>query len=314
MSKRSLLKRLAHIFTVLFGITFLSFALIHMAPGDPVRHMFAVSGTVPSEKVLDEMREELGLNRPFVIQYISWLGDAVKGDFGTSYSCGRPVVQLLAERVAPTIKLALLSLFMMLLMSVLLGITCATHQNSVIDHLIRAGTFLGISMPNFWVGLLLLYFVAMKLGLIPVVSMQMDFKRIILPAFTLAFAMSGKYARQVRAAILEELHQDYVVGARARGISNIRIMWLHVVPNAMLPLATMLGLSMGSLLGGTAVVEIIFSYPALGSLAVDAITSMDYPLIQGYVLWIALIYMFVNLIVDVSYSIIDPRLRRGLSR
>ena len=169
-------------------------------------------------------------------------------------------------------------------------------------------------MPNFWVGLLLLYIVAMKLGLVPVVSTRMDLQKMLLPAFTLAFAMAGKYARQVRAAILEELHQDYVSGARARGLSWRRVLWYHVFPNAILPLITMLGLSLGSLLGGTAVVEVIFSYPALGSLAISAITSMDYPLIQGYVLWIALIYMLVNLAVDFSYQRLDPRLRKEVVR
>ena len=167
-------------------------------------------------------------------------------------------------------------------------------------------------MRNFWVGLLLLYVVAMKLGWLPVVSNQMNFQRLILPAVTLAIAMAGKYARQVRAAILEELRQDYVAGARARGLSERCVLWCHVLPNAVLPLITMLGLSLGSLLGGTAVVEVIFSYPALGSLAISAITSRDYPLIQGYVLWIALIYMAVNLVVDLSYNRLDPRLRKEL--
>jgi peptide/nickel transport system permease protein len=164
-------------------------------------------------------------------------------------------------------------------------------------------------MPNFWVGLLLMYAIAVKLKLLPVVSANSDFKQLILPAVTLAFAMAAKYCRQVRTAILEELHQDYVVGARARGIKESVILWRHVLPNAMLPLVTMLGLSLGSLLGGTAVVEVIFSYPGLGKLAVDAILSYDYPLIQGYVLWIALIYMVINLLVDISYNFLDPRMR-----
>ena len=279
------IRRLLHILVVLLGVTFLTFLLLYLSPGDPVRAMFAVSGNIPSEEVLEEMREELGLNRPFLVQYGSWLWDCLHGDFGTSYSEGKPVAELLLARVMPTIQLAL-----------------------------RGMTFLEISMPNFWVGLLLLYIVAMKLGLVPVVSTRMDFQKMLLPAFTLAFAMAGKYARQVRAAILEELHQDYVSGARARGLSWRRVLWCHVFPNAILPLITMLGLSLGSLLGGTAVVEVIFSYPALGSLAISAITSMDYPLIQGYVLWIALIYMLVNLAVDFSYQRLDPRLRKEVVR
>ena len=310
--KRKIGYRLAHIFLVLLGVSFLSFLLMYVSPGDPVRAMYAVSGSIPSEEVLEQTREELGLNDPFIIQYGNWISNCLRGDFGTSYSKGEAVATLLMERVMPTIQLALLSLVIMVLVAVPIGVYSALRQNSILDYLLRGTTFISISMPNFWVGLLLLYVVAMKLGWLPVVSNQMNFQRLILPAVTLAIAMAGKYARQVRAAILEELRQDYVAGARARGLSERCGLWCHVLPNAVLPLITMLGLSLGSLLGGTAVVEVIFSYPALGSLAISAITSRDYPLIQGYVLWIALIYMAVNLVVDLSYNRLDPRLRKEL--
>ena len=307
--KRKIGYRLAHIFLVLLGVSFLSFLLMYVSPGDPVRAMYAVSGSIPSEEVLEQTREELGLNDPFFIQYGNWISNCLRGDFGTSYSKGEAVATLLMERVMPTIQLALLSLVIMVLVAVPIGVYSALRQNSILDYLLRGTTFISISMPNFWVGLLLLYVVAMKLGWLPVVSNQMNFQRLILPAVTLAIAMAGKYARQVRAAILEELRQDYVAGARARGLSERCVLWCHVLPNAVLPLITMLGLSLGSLLGGTAVVEVIFSYPALGSLAISAITSRDYPLIQGYVLWIALIYMAVNLVVELAYNRLDPRLR-----
>lgn len=310
--KRKIGYRLAHIFLVLLGVSFLSFLLMYVSPGDPVRAMYAVSGSIPSEEVLEQTREELGLNDPFIIQYGNWISNCLRGDFGTSYSKGEAVATLLMERVMPTIQLALLSLVIMVLVAVPIGVYSALRQNSILDYLLRGTTFISISMPNFWVGLLLLYVVAMKLGWLPVVSNQMNFQRLILPAVTLAIAMAGKYARQVRAAILEELRQDYVAGARARGLSERCVLWCHVLPNAVLPLITMLGLSLGSLLGGTAVVEVIFSYPALGSLAISAITSRDYPLIQGYVLWIALIFMAVNLVVDLSYNRLDPRLRKEL--
>lgn len=310
--KRQLAKRLTQIVIVLLGISFMSFLLVYLAPGDPVRAMFAVSGNIPSEEIMAEIREEMGLNRPFLIQYASWLKNCLQGDFGTSYSQGKPVAQMLASRVWPTLYLAFLSLAMMVVMAVSAGVISALYQNRPIDYVMRGGTFLGISMPNFWVGLLLLYLIGVKLKLLPVVAVGMGFKKMILPAFTLAFAMAGKYARQVRAAILEEMNQDYVSGALARGLSESTVLWRHVIPNAMLPLLTMLGLSLGSLLGGTAVVEVIFSYPALGSLAIAAIIAMDYPLIQGYILWVALIYMLVNLAVDISYSFLDPRLRKGV--
>lgn len=311
MKKGRLLGRFLQIVVVLLGISFLTFGLTYVAPGDPVRAMYAASGTIPDEEILEQRREAMGLNEPFLVQYLNWLDDCLHGDFGTSYSLNRPVAELLLARLWPTLKLALLSLLLMLVVAVPLGILSAVSKGGVLDYLIRGVTFLGVSLPNFWVGLMLLYFFGVQLGVLPVVSSGQGFDRLILPAVTLAFAMTGKYTRQVRTAFLEELNQDYVTGARCRGIKESVILWRHVLPNSLLPLLTMLGLSLGSLLGGTAVVEVIFSYPGLGSLAVDAITSMDYSLIQGYVLWIALIYMVLNLLVDLSYGLLDPRIKKG---
>lgn len=309
MSKKQLGKRLGQIVIVLIGISFLTFLLTYMAPGDPVRTMYAASGIVPSEEVMQQTREEMGLNRPFLVQYADWLTSCLRGDFGNSYSLKKPVLDLLGSRLWPTLKLSLFSMILMLLVAVPFGMLAAVNKNKWIDNLVRGFTFLGVSVPNFWVGLLLISFFCVKLKWLQVVSTDITFKSMILPAVTLAFAMSAKYTRQVRTAVLEELSQDYVTGARARGVKEWKILWLNVFPNSLLPLITMLGLSMGNLLGGTAVVEVIFSYPGLGSLAVSAITSYDYPLIQGYVLWIALIYMVINLIVDISYNFVDPRMR-----
>ncbi len=309
MSKKQLGKRLGQIVIVLIGISFLTFLLTYLAPGDPVRTMYAASGIVPSEEVMQQTREEMGLNRPFLVQYADWLTSCLRGDFGNSYSLKKPVLDLLGSRLWPTLKLSLFSMILMLLVAVPFGMLAAVNKNKWIDNLVRGFTFLGVSVPNFWVGLLLISFFCVKLKWLQVVSTDITFKSMILPAVTLAFAMSAKYTRQVRTAVLEELSQDYVTGARARGVKEWKILWLNVFPNSLLPLITMLGLSMGNLLGGTAVVEVIFSYPGLGSLAVSAITSYDYPLIQGYVLWIALIYMVINLIVDISYNFVDPRMR-----
>lgn len=306
MKKGDLFRRLLQIVIVLCGISFITFALTYMAPGDPVRAMYAASGTIPSEEILEQTREKMGLNEPFFTQYLSWLTDCLRGDFGTSYMYHRPVAELILERLGPTLRLAFFSLALMLIVAVPLGILSATHKGRPADFIIRVGTFFGVSLPNFWVGLMLLYVFSVRLGVLPVVSDGQGFRKMILPAVTLAFAMAGKYTRQVRTAFLGELNQDYVTGARCRGISERMILWRHVLPNAVLPLITMLGLSLGSLLGGTAVVEVIFSYPGLGNLAVDAITSMDYSLIQGYVLWIALIYMALNLLVDLSYRFLAP--------
>ena len=262
-------------------------------------------------KELQEERERLGLFDPVLVQYGRWLGKVLHGDFGTSYSNGKPVAELLSVRLLPTLKLAFSALILMLLVAVPLGMLSAVYKNTWVDYLVRGVTFLGVSIPNFWVGLILLYVVALKFSLLPVISTGDGFEKIILPAITLAFAMAGKYTRQVRTAVLEELNKDYVTGARARGMSEQEILWKQVFPNALLPLITLLGLSLGNLLGGTAVVEVIFTYPGLGNLAVQAITAYDYSLIQGYVLWVALIYMVINLLVDMSYTFVDPRIRRN---
>ena len=309
MSRKTLLFRLLQIIVVMVGISFITFFLTYLSPGDPVKNMYLSMGQMPSEKVIEQTRSSMGLNDPFLTQYFRWLGNCLHGDFGTSYSLHKPVTGLLLERLGPTLKLTALSLVMMLLLSVPLGVLSALYKNSFVDYLARGLTFIGCAMPNFWVALLLMLAFCVRLAIFPVISANADFKSLFLPALTLAIAMASKYTRQVRATVLEELNQDYVTGALARGVRKSQIIWKNVFPNALLPLVTMLGLSVGSLLGGTSVVEIIFSYPGLGNLAVTAITSSDYNLIQGYVLWMALIYMVINLIVDASYLYIDPRMR-----
>ena len=294
---------------VLIGISFLTFLLTYLSPGDPVRNMYTSAGIMPTEELIQQTRDEMGFNDPFFTQYFRWITNCLKGDFGKSYSLNKPVVTLLAARLWPTLKLTLMSMVLMLIVAVPLGVLSAVYRNKPIDYIVRAITFFGVSIPNFWVGLLLILFFCVKLRLLPVVSSGGTFKDLILPAVTLAIAMSAKYTRQVRTAVLEELSSDYVVGARARGVKDSKILWGNVFPNSLLPLITMLGLSIGSLLGGTSVVEVIFSYPGLGNLAVNAITSADYFLVQGYVLWVSVIYMVINLLVDLSYNYVDPRMR-----
>ena len=289
MSRKAITSRLLQMLIVLIGISFLTFLLTFISPGDPVRDMYISMGLIPDEQLIAETREQMGLNDPFFTQYFRWLGNCLKGDFGTSFSWGKPVVSLLASRLWPTLKLALISMVLMLIVAVPLGVLSAVNQNKPIDYIVRAITFFGVSVPNFWVGLLLILVFCVKLKLLPVVSSGGSFKDLILPAVTLAVAMSAKYTRQVRTAVLEELHSDYVVGARARGVPERKILWGNVFPNSLLPLLTLLGLSVGSLLGGTSVVEVIFSYPGMGKMAVDAITTLDYNMIQAFVLWVALI-------------------------
>lgn len=309
MTKKQLLSRLLQMIVVLIGISFLTFILTYMSPGDPVRTMLSASGVMPDEELIQSIRGQMGLNDPFLTQYFRWLTNCLHGDFGNSYSFSKPVLTLLAVRLWPTLRLTVFSMVLMLLISVPLGMLSAVYKNTWIDYLVRGFTFLGVSIPNFWVGLLLMLVFCVQVNWLPVICSGGDFKSMILPSVTLAIAMSSKYTRQVRTAVLEELSQDYVIGARARGVQEWKILWLNIFPNSFLPLITMLGLSIGSLLGGTSVVEVIFSYPGLGNLAVSAITSCDYNLIQGYVLWIAVIYMAMNLIVDISYNLVDPRMR-----
>lgn len=309
LNKKNTGRRLVQIVIVLMGISFFTFGLTYLSPGDPAEIMLTECGNVPTPELLEKTRAELGLDKPFLVQYGTWLKGVMTGDMGTSYSMKVPVVDKLVSCFWPTLELALASLVIMVLISVPLGILSAVYRNKWVDYLVRALTFLGVSVPNFWIGLILLSIFGVTLRWVTVSGGSTDFKSLILPAVTLAIAMSAKYTRQVRIAVLEELNQDYVTGARMRGIRERTILWKHVLPNAMLPLVTLLGLSLGSLLGGTAVVEIIYNWPGMGSMAVKAISCRDYPLVQGYVLWIALLYMGINLLVDLSYTRLDPRLK-----
>lgn len=309
MNKKQLGRRLIQIVIVLFGISFFTFGLTYLSPGDPAEIMLTECGNLPTPELLEQTRHELGLDKPFLVQYTTWLGKMLRGDMGHSYSMKVPVIDKLKDCFWPTLQLALLSLLIMIIISIPLGILSAVYRNRWIDYVVRAFTFIGVSIPNFWLGLILLSIFGVRLRWVSVAGGTTDFKSVILPAVTLAIAMSAKYTRQVRTAVLEELNQDYVTGARMRGIKETTILWRHVLPNATLPLVTLLGLSLGSLLGGTAVVEIIYNWPGMGSMAVKAISCRDYPLVQGYVLWIALLYMGINLIVDLSYYYLDPRLK-----
>lgn len=295
----------------LLGVTFLTFALTYVAPGDPVEMLLEVGDVIIPREVIEETRKQLGLDQPFHIQYIRWLGGVLTGDMGMSYSARVPVAQKLMEALPGTLLLAGSSLFIMIVVSLPLGIISALKRNTLIDNGIRFLTFIGISMPTFWVGLMLLYVFGLQLGWFPIAGGEVEFRRMVLPAVTLAISMAAKYTRQVRTAVLEELNQDYVMGAKARGIPMSRILWHHIMPNACLPLITLLGLTIGWLLGGSAVIEMVFGWPGLGKLAVRSIEMRDYPLVMGFVLWIASFYMIINFVIDCSYHYLDPRIRKG---
>ena len=307
---KKFLARLMQMLITVAGVSFLTFSLTYLAPGDPALMLLEAGDTIVSEETIAETRHELGLDQPFLVQYGKWAVNALQGDMGMSYSARKPVSEKLAEGFAGTLLLAAATIVLVLLISIPLGIFSAVHRNKPVDYMVRIFSFVGVSMPSFWVGLILLYIFGLKLGLFPVVSAQINAGGIVLPAITLAIYQSAKYTRQVRTVILEELHQDYVVGARARGLGESVILWKHILPNAVLPLVTLLGMSIGWLLGGVAVVEMIFSWPGIGNMAVRAITMRDYPLIEGFVLWTSIVYMLINFLVDISYSLLDPKLKK----
>lgn len=302
--------RLLQMLGTLIGVSFLTFCLTWLAPGDPVSMLLETADTVVSAELVEQTRHDLGLDQPFLVQYVNWAGGVLHGDMGMSYSAKKPVVDKLLEGFAGTLLLAIVTIIFVLIISLPLGIWSAVKRNKLPDYIVRGLSFIGVSMPSFWIGLLLLYFFGLKLRLFPIAQSEVTAAGIVLPALTLAIYMSSKYMRQVRTVILEELNHDYVVGARARGLSETTILWKHVLPNAILPLITLLGMSIGWLLGGVAVIEMVFSWPGIGNMAVRAIAMRDYPLIEGFVLWIAIVYMVINLLVDMSYSWLDPRLKK----
>lgn len=312
--KKYIVKRILQILPILLGITFLSFAMMRLAGSDAVTEMYSNTGSAVSEEVLDAAREELGLNRPFLVQYFSWLGEMLRGNMGVSYISGRDVFATFVSKLPATLLLTVLSVLLTIVISVPLGILAAVKQGRLADQVLRFLSFIGNAMPNFFVALLLMQLLSMKLGWLPVISDGTTIRSAIMPMLTLAIAMSAKYMRQVRAAVLEELNKEYVNGAMARGVSERVILWKSVMRSALLTIVTLLALSIGSLLGGTAIVESIFMWDGVGKLAVDAIQMRDYPLIQAYVVWMAIIYVVVNLITDLLYRVLDPKIRLGAEK
>lgn len=309
--KKYILKRLLLLIPILFGITFLSFALMHAAGSDAVLQQIDASGVALSQEVIDARRAELGLDRPFLVQYISWLGDFLTGDLGVSYVSGEDVFRSFLSRLPATLLLTGTSVVLTVAISIPLGILAAVKQNRFIDYLIRVCGFVGNSLPNFFVALLLMYLFSVLFPVFPVIAEGTDLRSAALPSLTLAIAMSARYLRQMRAAVLNELDQPYVLAAKARGIRFSVTLWKSVLRSCLVTILTLLALSVGSLLGGTAIVENIFMWDGVGKLAVDAISMRDYPVIQAYVVWMAVIYVAVNLVTDILYHILDPRIRLG---
>ena len=308
---RYVLKRLLTLIPVLLGVTFLTYALMFISPADPVELLLQAQGVPVSDEVVEAMRVKAGLDKPFLVQYFSWLWDFVRGDMGVSIIDGTSVAHALMLAMPKTLVLTLTSVVTTIIISVPLGILTAVRQNRFSDYLIRFLSFLGNAMPSFLLSLLLMYFIALKLGILPVLANDTA-KGLILPTLALAIPMTGKYIRQVRAAVLEQLGKGYVDGAISRGVRTERVLFRDVLRNAMLTIITLMALSIGSLLGGTAAVEAIFSWRGLGFMVMDAINTRDYPMIQAFVVWMSVIYVVINLLTDISYYFLDPRMRQGL--
>lgn len=309
--KNYTVKRLLQLIPILLAITFLSFGMMRIAGSDVVEQkMDNTSGTV-SQEMMDAARAELGLDKPFVVQYFVWLGHLLRGNMGNSYVTGKPVFSTFVSKLPATLLLTATSILLTVVISIPLGIWAAVKQNKITDYVIRTMSFIGNSLPNFFVSLLLMYLFAIKLGWFPVISKGVSLQSVALPSLTLAIAMSAKYLRQIRATILDELSKDYVAGAKARGVPFYTTMTRSVLKASLVTIVTLLTLSIGSLLGGTAIVESIFMWDGVGKMAVDAINMRDYPVIQAYVMWMAIIYVLVNLLTDLSYRFLDPRIRLG---
>ena len=308
MTLSDLVRRCAQFIPVFFGITVLSFTLIHLAPSDPVSVRLSLGGIAVDPVTAAQMRTEMGLDRPLPIQYGDWLMRFLHGDMGTSYRSDRPVAAMLLQALPYTLAIAASAMLLTLLISLPLGIAIAAYRNSALDCIVRFLTFIGNAVPSFIVGILLMFLFSYQLGWIPVLAGNSPVG-MVLPTAALALIMSARYIRQIRAATLDELAKDYIVGLRARGITERRILFGNVLKNIMGVVVTLTAISVGSLLGGVVIIETLFSRPGVGSLLMTAINSRDYPVIQAAVVWMVLAYFVVNLLADLSYRRFNPRVR-----
>ncbi len=306
-------KRFLQLIPILFGITFITFAMMNTTTVDTVDKLLENTGSVVSQEVEDSMRSELGLDKPFLVQYGEWLLGIFKGDMGNSYVSGKDVFSIIISKLPNTFLLMSSSILLTIIIAIPLGIIAAVFQNKFIDYIIRILSFIGNSLPGFFLALLLILLFSVKLKWLHIIGSAggTNFKNLIMPTLTLSIAMICKYTRQVRAVVLEELNKDYVIAAYARGIGYKTVLFKSVFRCSVMTIITLLTLSIASLLGGTAIVETIFMWDGVGKLAIDSINMYDYPMIQAYVIWMAFIYVAINLISDIVHHYLDPRIRLG---
>jgi len=309
--ERYILKRILLMVPVLLGVILVVFIMNHISPGNPAR---ILAGENASEEAVAALTEELGLNDPLYIQFFNYVkGIVTKFDLGTSYQTKRPVIDELMDRFPTTAKLALLSICISAVVGISLGIISAVKQNTIIDHLSTGFALLGVSMPAFWAGMMLILVFAIYLKWLPVSGID-GWKNWIMPAFTSSMVGMATITRMTRSSMLDVICQDYIVTARAKGLSEQVIVVKHALKNALIPIITVLGIQLGTMLGGAVLTESVFSIPGLGKFMVDSIKNRDYPVVQGGVLLLAIVFSLVNLIVDIIYAYVDPRIKSQYDR
>jgi peptide/nickel transport system permease protein len=306
-----LLRRLAYLVPVLLGISILAFALGRLAPGDPARDVLArTTGRQPTHREVEAERHRLGLDKPIVAQYVDWLGHTLRGDLGVSYTTGEPVAQAIGETLPLTLELAGAALVLAVGLGVPLGVLAVAYRRTWVDHAVRLLTLVAASLPAFWLGYLLILAFSVRLHVFPPLGVG-GLSHLVLPAVTLALFDLAMLARLTRASMLEVLGEDYVRTARAKGLGGRRILTGHVLRTALIPLVTWSGITLGYLLGYSVVVETVFAWPGLGYAAVQAIQARDYPFLQAFALLMGIVFVGLNLVVDLLYVWIDPRIRLG---
>ncbi len=304
--KKQIAKRFFELIILLIVLSMLTFLLMYLAPGDPAEKRLSSQGVAVTKEVLNAERERMGLLRPFFVRYGEWAINVLHGDFGVSFKDDLPVAPKLAKGLKNTIILAMASLLISILISIPLGVYSAVKENSIFDHGVRLFSFIGNSLPNFLVSVLLMYFFCISLKLFPIIATG-SAQGLFLPAISLAIPMSGKFIRQIRTEILTELKKDYVVGLRSRGVRERDVLFKNVFYNSMGHIFTIVALQIGVLMGGSVVIETIFRWPGIGKLVMDSIDARDYPVIMGFVLILGSIYVALNFLSDVLCKVIDPR-------
>ena len=304
--KKQIPKRIVELILILIVLSFLTFLLMYLAPGDPAEKRLSSQGVAVTKEMLQAEQERLGLLRPFTERYFDWLGGILRGDFGLSFKDDMPVAPKLVAGLRNTTILAFASLILSLIVSIPLGIWSAVKRNSIFDHIVRLLSFIGNALPNFLISVLLMYLLCIQFDLFPVVASG-SVQGLFLPAISLAIPMAGRFTRQIRTETLEQLDQEYVTGLRTRGVREKDILINNVFRNSSGHIFTIIALQIGTLMGGSVVIETIFRWPGIGKLVMDSITARDYPTIMGFVLIMGTIYVVINFISDVLYHVLDPR-------